>query len=278
MERILLVGDSHGDLEWMLAVLDFAHERGIKKIVQLGDFGFYFVPDSKEDALKREALSIRLRSHGQELYVVPGNHDNYDEIERRGALRGDQPVAMFERCIFFPRGYAWNWGGKRFLALGGAFSIDLDRRTVGINWWDQETITMRDVELACEKGKVDILLSHDSPPNPLLDEYLNSFTLGYRLDTASRHNRKALEAVVEATRPSEVFHGHYHYGYESVRPDGTIVTGLAHNAYTKGLFPSMPLRKGETVGEWGYILEVGNDLETDSELVSTPSGDQKGLQ
>jgi hypothetical protein len=97
-----------------------------------------------------------------------------------------------------------------WLALGGAYSVDQHKRTEGRDWWPEEVLTEDDAGIAMDGGRVDVMLTHDSPdgtdlgaklpPNPYFPEHLEG---------AQRH-RKLLGRVVDEVCPQVLFHGHYH--------------------------------------------------------------------
>lgn len=103
-------------------------------------------------------------------------------------------------------------GGKKCLFLGGAFSIDKEWRQPHVSWWPQEMIRESDIRRAVSRDDIDVMFTHDSPPNPQLDPLLYEGR-GYKIDPDSVNNRMALAGVVNAVRPSVLFHGHYHHRY-----------------------------------------------------------------
>jgi hypothetical protein len=65
---------------------------------------------------------------------------------RQLPTRPDGFVEVTDRILWAPRGHRWTWQGVRFLALGGAFSIDRQYRKLDSGrwgWFKEEVITPR---------------------------------------------------------------------------------------------------------------------------------------
>ena len=120
-DRVLLVGDSHGDAPFLCERLSTAKEVGCDLVFQLGDFGYAFV----DSFLK--SVSHRAVQTGIPLLFIDGNHDNHPWLRQRvDADNGaDAPFVEIAPEVFYvPRGSIWTWKQMTFLALGGAYSID----------------------------------------------------------------------------------------------------------------------------------------------------------
>jgi predicted phosphodiesterase len=228
--KVLLVGDTHGDAQFISSINKCAKINGAQYVIQLGDFGFDFNPNV--------LTSIRAWLDADERrrwLWLDGNHDQHDYI-RTEICKGKhpkKPVAHFhDRMFYCPRGSTLKVGKKKVLFLGGAVSIDKDRRTQGVNWWPQEHISTADAHRAIDNGhNADVLLSHDAPRTGVLKAWLKR--QGYKLDRASEGNRKAVEAVIQNTTVCEVYHGHYHHPYTDEFGTATV-TGLGAN-YARGV-------------------------------------------
>ena len=213
--RVLLAGDTHGSHSQIRYLLDTAVDKGVERIIQVGDFGFWPHLEDFHVQVNRAAMKA-----GIDFYWLDGNHENFDALEAEVDVDANEPQQMLANLWYLPRGSTWEWDGCRFMALGGAFSIDKDDRTRGYSWWHQEIITYEQVDRACERGPVDVLLTHDAPEGtcPIIRP-------GYKYDEMSRGNRLAVSAVMEAVKPKLLVHGHYHHRYSGER-DGVQVEGL----------------------------------------------------
>jgi len=233
--RVLLAGDWHGNLGWALRVVDYAAEQGAHTIVHVGDFGIW-QGISGMKYLRR--LDQRLTERGLRLVFVDGNHENHDLLATYPVgADGTTPITATIRHL--PRGHRWVWHGHIWLALGGATSLDRDIRVPWVDWWPGEAITAAQAARVIADGPVDIMLCHDAPAGvPRLEQRLGPNPQGFPADalrTAHQH-RMLLRAVVDAVRPCQLWHGHYHWAYhdELVLDDShrVQVTGLDMDATT----------------------------------------------
>lgn len=177
-----------------------------------------------------------LAQFGIPLYFLDGNHEWFDGMEQLGIdINGDDFFQVTPHITYLPRGFAWEWDGVRFLSLGGAVSADKEFRdreeaagTHVKTWWAQESITDAQMERAARRGKVDVMLCHDTVEIPsALMWHLRGYggMFGPKLDALSRTNREKISYVVRYTHPKFLFHGHYHFSYKE-QWEGTYVRGL----------------------------------------------------
>jgi hypothetical protein len=217
MRRILLAGDVHGEAPWFGHLAEVAEAADVDAIVQLGDFGYW--------------------EHR------PGGGRYLRHVAERLAAKGlwcDGFWTIRPNLFYAPRGLRWTWAGVRFLAMGGAYSIDKRYRVEGESWWPEETITEGEVVQACEGGPVDVLLAHDAPWGA--EGVMGEETVGDKDSfPESEANRRRLRAVVDAVTPSLLVHGHYHHrnttqlngcrieglGRDGSGPDGWMLLDLA---------------------------------------------------
>lgn len=228
MTTIMLAGDVHGRLDHVRDLCKWANKAGCQRLVMLGDWGFTWDPAEVDRYLLRQ--SELAEEFGLELAFIDGNHENFDVLEDLGAFGAEEAVEISPHLWYLPRGSVQEWGGLRWLACGGAVSVDKDPmpgwpgRTEGVSWWPQELITEADVERCKAQGQVDILLSHDAPPTlglqAYLDEYSRIIRLPYKLDALSEKSRQYIAEIVLECRPEFVFHGHYHHRYNGTFDHG----------------------------------------------------------
>lgn len=219
-ERVLLVGDVHGDLPWWTKfVVPAALEHDCDTIIQLGDFGYWEHTKSGVHYLAGLSRALCKGPRPLDLYWIDGNHENHDWLAMyvgEGAARL-QPAPIRERITYLPRGCVLTLGDTKFMAAGGAYSIDKDDRIPGQSWWPQEVLTELDVRTCRVAGKVDVVLSHDAPFRyPIGTEILHS---ARKMDSPeTRVNRDRLTRIVLAARPKLVVHGHWHVFMDSAHP------------------------------------------------------------
>jgi hypothetical protein len=207
--RIAFAGDWHGNTSWAVGAISYAAAEGADVLIHTGDFGYYFTHrflDTVERALAEVAMP---------LLFVDGNHENFPTLYGfKMAENGLRPLT--EHLWHLPRGFRWTWDGIRFLALGGAHSVDRLRRRDGIDWWPDERITLDDVQRALDGGPTDVLISHDCPAGvqiPGLEQSAHRWP-AREIEHAEGH-RELLRIVADYTRPSLIWHGHYHVRYRT---------------------------------------------------------------
>lgn len=141
VKDVHLLGDIHGDYG--------RHDRVAKKhhyTIQLGDFGF------KYDSLRKHDPSYHK--------VLGGNHDNYDLI-------GNMPHYLGDFGTFELSSPEFTYSVIKVFYIRGADSIDKQLRTIGVDWWQDEQLTMARMNEALDlygSYRPDVLLSH-SPPS-----------------------------------------------------------------------------------------------------------------
>lgn len=247
--NLMILGDTHGDAPWIGRACQKAVNEDCDTIVQLGDFGYWSHTVEGEYFLDQvEALLV---SHGLTMYWLDGNHENHTLLRSR-IQDGTYPHAdiydadddgcydIRQGLYYLPRGVRWTWDGVRFMALGGADSIDKQFRHPGASWWPEEVITDEEVEHArrgvvswdATQGEpwvrnsiVDVLFTHDAPYARHQDQESNWYDRKYPL---SKLNKQRVRKVMDAVHPKLLVHGHQHRNYELWIGD-TKVKGLGMN-------------------------------------------------
>jgi len=208
-----IAGDWHSAESWAILCLDQFAAAGIKRVLHVGDFGFWPTPLGVQFI---KSMQSKLADNDQTLYVTLGNHEDYVHISTFVA-HPDMPGFVyspeFPNILVAERGARWNWDGVSFVSLGGAASIDFEGRTQGINWWTEERITLGDVFRTIQDGHADVMIAHDAAQG------VNLF--GSHRDDRGAWSQKALayadesrammRQAVDSVKPDLFFHGHYHH-------------------------------------------------------------------
>ena len=224
-KRLLVAGDTHGNyLHWEHVLLPAAREHQVGGIVQLGDFGYWPLTGEGRDYLAW--LSSELDNSDSWIVFVDGNHEDHKALLQIPP-RADGLVEITDRILWAPRAHRWTWQGVRFLALGGAFSIDRQWRKLDSGrwgWFKEETITQEQAERAMAGGLADILLTHDAPMQALPR---NSET-PERYEESTLESARHVQEVAGATKPKLLLHGHWHQFQQVTLPgQDTEVIGLS---------------------------------------------------
>lgn len=215
--KLLIAGDTHGDVRNVQHKIDMAVEYGIQRIVVLGDFGLWWGHDGIEylDYVNDAAKKVN-----RQIFAIPGNHENHeywDALYKHGPKsRGWAYVRT--NLLIAPKVLDFVWGNKQFMVAGGAVSIDKEdrleyERVKGKKVWSpNEELTDAHVNeiLATRFAngvKVDYLLTHDCS---------NATPWKHRLkaDLDSQIHRQRIDKVLHAVKPSVHFHGHMHERYD----------------------------------------------------------------
>ena len=216
---VAICGDWHGNTRWGWNVIREARKllpRWQKAIIlQAGDFGVWHPPGEVKwfwggEEMVRDSylteVENALADADMELWFIDGNHENHPLIAE---LTKDSPY-LTPHIKHLARGTRWEWHGKKWLALGGAVSVDKNLRRAGISWHLEEAITQEQKEQVIREGKADVLLSHDAPSwvslnlNPDVPKAWES-----QIPFAEVH-RELVSEICDTVQPSWIFHGHYH--------------------------------------------------------------------
>lgn len=204
--KILLVGDTHGDMEWIRYCFELAAANKYDKIFQLGDFGYW------SDGFL-DKIAVEIKKTNIPFYWLDGNHEDFRLLKKWNYQKFDSFIEMRDGLFYSPRAHSWKWEGLTFMSLGGAYSIDRNWRVLGESWFTQEEITERDISNALLMDKVDVLLSHDVPDFANIDAEFIRRNRYYIKSHVSYLHRTYLDRVVSNIYPNWVFHGHYHIRY-----------------------------------------------------------------
>jgi len=128
--KLIIAGDTHGHLGHANYLVREAKKNECDRVVQCGDFGYW--EHMREGVYFLDQLNNYCEQNGITFYFIDGNHDKtsmllerYDNDEHRDE-EGFLKVREFVR--YARRGLRWTWDGCRFIALGGAYSVDKDWR------------------------------------------------------------------------------------------------------------------------------------------------------
>lgn len=216
-ERVLAVGDLHGNTHAARMALEYADRNHCDAIVQVGDFGLW--RDNDDTARYLDIIQETADGYGIDFYWLDGNHEDHTRIDHDWVTA--QYTTGHKRIIYLPRGYRWTWWGKRFMAVGGAVSVDKHMRKAGTSWWPAEELSDRQVEYACRDDgtPVDVVFSHDCPLGvdiPGVGRDLktgNSNGWPYDVLLQAERHRIKMRKIFDSVRPKLWTYGHYHAPY-----------------------------------------------------------------
>lgn len=226
-----LVGDLEGERDAAVRWLRVLGERGdVRVAYQLGDLRFGMGPEPEAYLAAIDAVCAE---YDLRLFCINGNHENWDELDRLwstpswvNADGGLTPIEVTDRVTLLPRGHRWTLGGRTFVALGGAPSINRHLLTEGVNWWPSEVLLDEHVDAVIAGGQADVMLTHDSPNAPYCTPSVTEIlrrnaddnpmawpesSLAYADEGLAKMTRAVL-----GVRPAFLAHGHFHVAGEAV--------------------------------------------------------------
>lgn len=180
-----LIGDKHGLWNDYQLVI-----QGVDRSIQLGDFGIGFAGDYWHDRVNDTIGNTGHR-------FIRGNHDD--------------PKKCKEMLSWIPDGTIEN----DVMMIGGAWSIDADYRSPGIDWWRDEELS--ESELAALHDvyttvRPRVMLTHDCPTLAAYYMFIRAGlrTYGGRTLTLTRTG-EAFQKMFEAHQPEYWYFGHWHH-------------------------------------------------------------------
>ena len=199
--KILVVGDLHGDWARLNQLIS---QKRPDIVLQCGDFGWWprmevLRPQRNlyENIREKRWLLKGLKPGRTIVYFCDGNHEDHPELVQDGGI-----YQLYENVFHCSRGSALRLvDGRKILFAGGAFSTDKNFRTPGFDWFPEEGITNKQLEMMLSYEKIDIVISHTCPE--LFD------VKGVERKTIDV-NRAALDIVLEKYNPNQWFFGHWH--------------------------------------------------------------------
>lgn len=235
-QRILLVGDLHMNTLAAHQVIDHAQALGVDLILQLGDFGFW--PRTSAGQKYLNEVESKLSTFGLDLWFIPGNHEDWTSLAER-PIEDDGLGIITEHIRGIPVGHRWTWRSTRWLAIGGAPSVDKHLRTEGVDWFPEEEITEKQLAAIVAAGPADLVVAHDAPMGTdFLDRRYQQHLDPWERDSwwpvsaqlrADAHQER-LRRILDGVEARRWFHGHHHVRCSSAinTPRGDVqIKGLA---------------------------------------------------
>jgi 3-oxoacid CoA-transferase subunit A len=207
-----ITGDTHRDFKRTAAFCDTVQSTADDVLVILGDAGINYFPGEKDRALKRLLAELPIT-----LLCIHGNHERrpeslgYAQTEWNGGAVYLEPE--FPNLLFAKDGEIYDLGGKKCIAIGGAYSVDKPVRLAsGWRWWPDEQPSSEirarvEARLDAEGWRMDVVLSHTCP---LKYEPREVFISGVSQDDVDKTTEQWLDAIEDRLDYSHWYCGHYH--------------------------------------------------------------------
>lgn len=215
-KRLLVAGDTHGDSVHLRYLFNIAHGNQADAIFIVGDFGYW---EHERDGVEfLDDLDEVAGRFGIPVYFLDGNHDKTSLLLEKYSHRlvDEGFMEVRENIAYAPRGHRWTWNGVRFIALGGAYSVDKPYRLMleaqkhspERYWFPEEEMTDEELTaiLEADSSPVDVMLTHDKPRG--------SRPQWNRKDLEECWpNQDRIQRAVLTLEPTALIHGHLHYRY-----------------------------------------------------------------
>lgn len=231
---ICLTGDTHGRFDRIAPAVRQYGLGGEDTLIILGDAGFNYDGNLLGDAEKKAAVN----GLGVTVLCIHGNHEmrpatlgTYREKQWRGGAVWYEPE--WPNLLFAKDGEVYDIEGRRFLVLGGAYSVDwlyrFMRNPYDPKWWKDEQpdeVIKAHAARTLERvgWRVDVVLSHTCP-----EKYapVEAYLPGLDQSRVDRSTEKWLDGIEGRLDYRLWYCGHWHieksvdrlrFLYRSVQP------------------------------------------------------------
>lgn len=208
---VYITGDIHGD---PMRIYVFAKKHKLTKndmVIILGDVGANYYGDERDERTKENLSKVRVP-----ILCIHGNHemrpweaDGYTLVKWNGGKVWVQE--KYPQLLFAKDGEIYTIDGKRYIAIGGAYSVDSYWRIKHhAGWWESEQPTeeiKKFVEKQLQVNEIDIILSHTCPRKYKPIEAFLPFIDQSSVDTSTED---WLDSIEETVNYQAWYCGHWH--------------------------------------------------------------------
>jgi hypothetical protein len=212
--KIIVTGDTHSDFRRLKKLCEVFHLTGEDMIIILGDSGINLTPGDI-DRKKKEYLSTMNGDHSPQIFALMGNHDlrpthvdGYHLVPFAGGMAYRQDA--FPTIYIARNSEVYEFFGRKYMALGGAYSVDRRRRLEeGTPWFEDEQMTEEEKQEALSRltelnyslsGGV---LSHTVPFSKIPPDTVNSGAEWGVIDHSMEYFFQDLYAKLEEMRTED---------------------------------------------------------------------------
>ena len=208
---VYITGDIHGD---PMRIYVFAKKHKLTKndmVIILGDVGANYYGDERDERTKENLSKVRFP-----ILCIHGNHemrpweaDGYTLVKWNGGKVWVQE--KYPQLLFAKDGEIYTIDGKRYIAIGGAYSVDSYWRIKHhAGWWESEQPTeeiKKFVEKQLQVNEIDIILSHTCPRKY---EPIEAFLPFIDQSTVDTSTEDWLDSIEETVNYQAWYCGHWH--------------------------------------------------------------------
>lgn len=208
---IYITGDTHGFIErFRNNALGDAEWTKDDYLIVCGDFSFIYNNDETEklelDELEKKPYTI---------LFVDGNHENFTVLNSLPVenWHGGKIHRIRKNIIHLMRCQIFEIEGKRFLTIGGAYSIDRSLRKKNVSYWDEELLSDSEyeeaVELIKQKREFDYVITHTAPSAVIK-------AMGYYVDAHDMRTTSLFDTISQNCNFIHWYFGHFHEDIRSI--------------------------------------------------------------
>lgn len=214
---ILVTGDTHGQFNRIIGLIQDYELTENDCIIILGDAGFNFYGNRYGDAQRKR----RVNSYGVPIFCIHGNHemrpatiDTYQRQIWHGGAVWVEPE--YPNLLFAEDGQMFQFGSRTAFVIGGAYSVDkyyrLAHNPADPKWWPDEQPSA-EVKAAVEANLqqcgwiADIVLTHTCPFHYTPTE---SFLPGINQDSVDNSTERWLGTLEPRLSYNAWYCGHWH--------------------------------------------------------------------
>lgn len=227
MGRLFVIGDTHGNFDFLPYFCEDNHTTKEDTLVILGDAGilYYGATKSREKALKKFIMDQPIT-----LFCVRGNHEDRPEDRDNMSIVTipfGKGMAYCEESvdnIFYAiDGGVYEINGRRILVVGGAYSVDkFYRISYGWKWVSNEQLDENEQRVILDSvhgQHFDLVFTHTCPYS-WEPTYL--FMRGVDQSAVDKSMEIWLDEVARNIQFDHWYFGHYHGDNRDVCGDGCV--------------------------------------------------------
>jgi hypothetical protein len=194
-KNIIVCGDLHAQWDHLNNLIN---EENPQSIFQCGDFGYW--PKSKKLWYKN-----CIKNSKTKIYFCDGNHEDHWSLQNLEDNQICKNIYYMKRSsIYFLK------DGRSVLFMGGAESIDKKSRSIGFDWFSEETITQKDI-WNIPDIPIDVVISHTCPM-----EFFKKLHIRNHINDPSC---EGLSYILNKYHPKLWYFSHFHIYKEGITKD-----------------------------------------------------------
>ena len=208
---VYFTGDIHG-VPWKITrLVEKMKLTSTDTIVILGDVGANYYLDERDERVKSALDSLKV-----DILCIHGNHEirpaNIQSYKLQEWKEGHVWCEdKYPNLKFAKDGEIYLLEGRRYIAIGGAYSVDkFYRQARGIGWWEDEQPSNKIkayVEKQISANNFEIILSHTCPHKY---EPTDMFLPGIDQSKVDKSTEEWLDKIEEKYDYQRWFCGHWH--------------------------------------------------------------------